>query len=46
MANVVNTYLADRWVVLGSIDKKRVMHHDFLSIKSLRKLVEKMREKK
>ena len=46
VANVVNVYLADRWVVLGFIDKKRVIHHDFLSIKSLRKLVEKMREKK
>jgi len=42
LANVFHGYLAGRWVVLGFVDRKRIVHHEFLSIESLRKLVEKM----
>lgn len=45
LANVFNVSLADRWVLLHFTDKNQVVHHAFLSVESLRKLVKKIEEK-
>jgi len=42
-ANVFSVTWAERWVVLHFTDKNRVVHHAFLSIKSLRKLVKELK---
>ena len=44
LANVFNVSLTDRWVLLHFTDKNKVVHHSFLSIKSLRELVKKIEE--
>jgi len=42
VANVFWAFLTDRWVLLHLVDKSKVVHHEFLSIESLRKLVNEM----
>ena len=44
VANVFWAFLTDRWVLLHLVDKSKVVHHEFLSIESLRKLVKNIEE--
>lgn len=41
-ANVFWITWADQWVLLHFLDENKVVHHEFLSIESLRKLVREM----
>ena len=45
-ANVFNISLADQWILLHYTNENKLVHHAFLSIKSLSELVKKIEGKK